>query len=203
MAIFKPVTTEFSNDTNKFLGICKFAIMGFEDKSGMFDWADLYIEVEVKQEHSDYTRKLQIKGSFEKDDKGKISGGSVLKRMYSFFDTIGCTAGLNVDGEWEDEKGDKIEDIKRYLNKSWIAKATAEFEPVSYDYLAYFYKEKPKKPGAKAYTTVWPKVYQSSEENYNKLKSDIDWLKGKGYLKELTDEVKSAPNMTGSGLANL
>ncbi len=203
MAIFKPVTTEFSNDNNKFLGICKFAIMGFEDKSGMFDWADLYIEVEVKQEHSDYTRKLQIKGSFEKDDKGNISGGSVLKRMYAFFDAIGCTAGLNVEGKWEDEKGEKIDNIKDYLSKSFITKGTADFEPQSYDYLAYFYKEQPKKPGAKSYTTVWPKVYRSSEENYNKLKSDIDWLKGKGYLKELTDEVKSAPNMTGSGLANL
>ena len=203
MAIFKPVNTEFSNDNNKFLGICKFAIMGFEDKSGMFDWADLYIEVEVKQEHSDYTRKLQIKGSFEKDDKGNISGGSVLKRMYAFFDAIGCTAGLNVEGKWEDEKGEKIDNIKDNLSKSFITKGTADFEPQSYDYLAYFYKEQPKKPGAKSYTTVWPKVYRSSEENYNKLKSDIDWLKGKGYLKELTDEVKSAPNMTGSGLANL
>ena len=203
MAILKTVTTEFSNDNNTFLGICKFAIMGFEDKSGMFDWADLYIEVEVKQEHSDYTRKLQIKGSFEKDDKGNISGGSVLRRMYAFFDAIGCTAGLNVEGKWEDEKGEKIDNIKDYLSKSFITKGTADFEPQSYDYLAYFYKEQPKKPGAKSYTTVWPKVYRSSEENYNKLKSDIDWLKGKGYLKELTDEVKSAPNMTGSGLANL
>ena len=109
MAIFKPVTTEFSNDNNKFLGICKFAIMGFEDKSGMFDWADLYIEVEVKQEHSDYNRKLQIKGSYEKDDKGNITGGSVLKRLYNFFDAIGCTAGINVKGEWEDGEGAKID----------------------------------------------------------------------------------------------
>ena len=67
MAIFKPEVAEFSNDNNKFLGINKFAIMHFENKSGMFDWADLYLEVEVKQEHSDYNRKLQIKGSFEKD----------------------------------------------------------------------------------------------------------------------------------------
>ena len=203
MAIFKPEVTEFSNDSNKFLGICKFAIMNFEDKSGMFDWADLYIEVEVKQEHSDYNRKLQIKGSYEKDDKGNITGGSVLKRLYNFFDAIGCTAGINVKGEWEDEKGEKIDNIKDYLSKSFITKGTAEYEPVSYDYIAYFYKEQPKKPGAKAYTNVWPKVYKFSEENQNKLKSDIDWLKGKGYIKELTDEVKGAPEMSGNGLANL
>ena len=65
MAIFKPEVTEF-NGENKFLGINQFAIVGFEDKSGTFDWADLYLEVEVKQEFSDYTRKLQIKVSFEK-----------------------------------------------------------------------------------------------------------------------------------------
>ena len=101
MAIFKPEVKEFSGD-NKFLGVNQFAIIDFEDKSGMFDWADLYLEVEVKQEFSDYTRKLQIKGSFEKDSKGKITGGSVLKRMYTFFEAIGCSAGLNVDGKWED-----------------------------------------------------------------------------------------------------
>ena len=72
--------------------------------------------MEVKQEHSDYSRKLQIKGSFEKDSSGNITGGSVLKRLYTFFEAIGCTAGLNVKGEWEDEDGKKIEDIAEYLN---------------------------------------------------------------------------------------
>ena len=203
MAILRPVTTEFTNETNKFLGICKFAIMNFEDKSAMFDWADLFIEVEVKQEHSDYTRKLQIKGSFEKDSTGNITGGSVLKRLYNFFDAVGCSAGINVKGEWEDEEGTVIDKIEDYLADRFVAQSTAEYKPVSYDYLAYFYKEQPKKPGAKSYTTVWPKVYSFSEDNQVKLKDDIDWLKGKGYLKELTDEVKSAPSMTGSGLANL
>ena len=67
MAIFKPETTEFSGE-NKFQGVNQFAIIDFENKSGTFDWADLYLEIEVKQEFSDYTRKLQIKGSFDKDD---------------------------------------------------------------------------------------------------------------------------------------
>lgn len=200
MAIFKPEIKE-STGGNKFTGICKFAIINFEDKSGMFDWADLYLDVEVKQEHSDYSRKLQIKGSYEKDSAGNITGGSVLKRLYTFFDAIGCKAGVNVKGEWEDENGDKIDDIADYLNKGAV---DGDIESVStYRYLAYFYKEQPKKPGAKSYTTVWPKVYLSSDENQGKLKNDIDWLKGKGYLKELTDEVANAPAMSGDGLANL
>jgi len=73
----------------------------------------------------------------------------------------------------------------------------------NYPYIAYFYKEMPKKPGAKSYTSVWPKVYTSSEENKKKLQSDIDWLKGKGFLKELTDEVVNAPAMSGNSLSNL
>ena len=200
MAIFKPAMTE-STGGNKFTGICKFAVISFADKSDMFDWADLYLEVEVKQEHSDYTRKLQIKGSFEKDASGNITGGSVLKRLYNFFDAIGCTAGLNVKGQWEAEDGTKIDSIVDYLNKG---ASEGDAEPVSsYRYLAYFYKEQPKKPGAKAYTTVWPKVYFATDENVGKLQKDIDWLKSKGYLKELTDEVASAPAMSGDGLANL
>lgn len=200
MAIFKPAMTE-STGGNKFTGICKFAVISFADKSDMFDWADLYLEVEVKQEHSDYTRKLQIKGSFEKDASGNITGGSVLKRLYNFFDAIGCTAGLNVKGEWEAEDGTKIDSIVDYLNKG---ASDGDVETVSsYRYLAYFYKEQPKKPGAKSYVNVWPKVYWASDENTAKLQSDIDWLKSKGYLKELSDEVATAPAMSGDGLSNL
>ena len=200
MAIFKPAMTE-STGGNKFTGICKFAVISFADKSDMFDWADLYLEVEVKQEHSDYTRKLQIKGSFEKDASGNITGGSVLKRLYNFFDAIGCTAGLNVKGEWEAEDGTKIDNIVDYLNKG---ASDGDVETVSsYRYLAYFYKEQPKKPGAKSYVNVWPKVYWANDENTAKLQSDIDWLKSKGYLKELSDEVATAPAMSGDGLSNL
>ena len=201
MAIFRPETKEFTGGS-KFTGVCKFAILNFEDKSHMFDWADLYIEVEVKQEHSDYSRKLQIKGSFEKDSSGNITGGSVLKRIYNFFDAINCIAGINVKGEWEDEEGKKIDDIAGYL--SLYSANPIPGEPIdSYPYIAYFYKEQPKKVGGRAYTTVWPKVYTYSEENKAKLQSDVDWLKSKGYLKEITDEVANAPAMNADSLANL
>ena len=43
MGIFRPAVTESTG--NKFTGICKFAVISFEDKSGMFDWADLYLDV--------------------------------------------------------------------------------------------------------------------------------------------------------------
>ena len=55
----------------------------------------------------------------------------------------------------------------------------------------------------KAYVRVFTKVYRNQEENKAKLKSDIDWMKSKGYLKEVTDEVTDKAEMSGSGLANL
>ena len=122
--------------------------------------------------------------------------------MYTFFEAIGCSAGLNVDGKWEDEKGEEISDIVDYLSIFRSNPIPGE-DIDNYPYIAYFYKEQPKKPGGKAYTTVWPKVYKSNDENKVKLKKDIDWLKGKGYLKELTDAESNAPAMNEGGLANL
>ena len=197
MAIFKPETNgSFAN----FHGICEFGLLEFRDKSADFDWADIFIEVLIKQKSSDYERVLQIKGEFEKEGS-KITGGSALKRMYHFFDQLGCTAGLNVDGEWEDENGDKIEDIAKYLNDKFIV-ANGTYEP-NMEYLGYFYKEQPKVSGSKAYTRVMSKVYKNTEKNKAQLESDIQWMKSKGFLKEVTDEPINKTEMSGSGLANL
>ena len=199
MAIFRP--TEKATPAN-FLGIIEVGILNYADKSNDFDWADVFIEVELSVKNSEYSNKTSLLGSLDKDASGNITGGSVLKRMYKFFDAIGCTAGLNVDGEWEDEKGNKIEDICKHLSL-FTANPIPGSDIDSYPYIAYFYKEQPKKIGARAYTTVWPKVYRYSEDNITKLKNDITWLKGKGYLKELTDEVANAPAMNESSLSNL
>ena len=87
MAIFRPETK--SSGGSNFYGITPIAILGFEDKSNEFDWADLFIDVEVKQQGSDYTKSLRIAGNIEKDANGKITGGTALKRVYGFFDVIG------------------------------------------------------------------------------------------------------------------
>ena len=199
MAIFKP---ESSGSFTDYLGICEIALMSFTDKSKDFEWADIFIEVTVKQKGSDYDKPLQIKGSLEREN-GVVTGGSVLKRMYHFFEQIGCSAGINVQGNWEDENGDEIKDIASYLNEKFACISMPDSPPDSYPYIAYFYKEQPKKIGGKSYTNVWPKVYTYSEENITKLKNDIDWLKGKGYLKELSDEVANAPAFNESSLSNL
>ena len=186
MAIFKPEVKSNSNFTS-FTGICELGITGFEDKSQDFDWADLFLEISVKQKDSEYERKTQIKGNFEKEG-GKITGGSCLKRLYQFFDEIGCEAGINTDGGWEDETGKEIEDIAKYLNDNFV-KPSKDYEPPM-DFIGYFYKEQPKKPGKTAYNKAHYKLYPVGGDNENKLKNDIDWMKSKGYIKEYDEEVK-------------
>jgi hypothetical protein len=198
MAIFKP---ESSGNMNDYLGICEFGMIEFTDKSGEFDWADLFIEVTVKQKGSDYDRNIQIKGSYEKEG-GKITGGSALKRLYQFFDAIGCTAGVNVKGGWEDESGDEIKDIAGYLNDNHLSSVIPGTNP-KFDYLAYFYREQPKVPGGKSYTRAWNKVYKNEAGNKAKLQSDVNWMKSKGYLKEVSDEVINKAEMSGSAMSNL
>ena len=200
MAIFRP---EMSSNTSYF-GICAIALNNFEDKSSQFDWADIFIDVTVNQEGSEYTRNLKIAGSFEKDASGNITGGSVLKRMYVFFDAIGCKAGLNVKGEWEDENGTPIQDIAKYLNDNFIEVSFPDSE-IDYNFIAYIYKEKPKKDGEKAWTRVYHKIYANSEANKTKLDSDVQWLKGRGVIKEASD-IPTPTNqntLQGSGLASL
>lgn len=198
MAIFRPVMST----GNSFFGICEINILSYKDRSNEFDWADVFIDVTVQQKGSEYTRNIKLAGSFDKDPEGNITGGSVLKRMYTFFDAIGCKAGLNVKGEWETEDGTKIENIEEYLNTQWINPNIDENDP---DYIAYVYKEKPKKVGDKAWTRVYHKIYKNNEANKTKLADDVKWLKGKGVIKEATDEPSNSFGNTlqGSGLDNL
>tara|TARA_Y100001963_G_C6653764_1_gene387009 strand:+ start:225 stop:821 length:597 start_codon:yes stop_codon:yes gene_type:complete len=198
MAIFKP---ESNGSFTDFTGICAFGIVDFKDKSENFDWADIFLEATVKQKGSDYDRVLQIKGQLDKEN-GKITGGSVLKKMYHFFEQIGCDAGITVDGKWEDSQGNAIEDIAKYLSDNHLSSVIPGTDP-KYDFIGYFYKEIPKTPGGKSYTRIYSKVYKNSEDNKVKLDNDIKWIKSKGYLKELTDEPVKQAEMSESGLANL
>lgn len=205
MPIFRPDGGK-SSSSSSFYGICPIAIVNFEDKSERFDWSDIYIEVTIRQEGSEYEKTLRIAGSLEKDMNGYITGGSVLNRMYHFFDQIGCQAGMNVDGKWEDKDGNNIKSIEAYLNQhhteAFIPDADNEF-----NYLAYVYKEKPKEKGGKVYSRVFHKIYKNASENRPKLEDDVNWFKSKGYLKEATDSDINTPKknveMSDTGLGNL
>ena len=87
MAIFKP---EVSSSPVSFLGPIEVGIINFKDKSSDFDWADVFIEVELSVKNSEYSNRMSICGRLDKDAEGKITGGSVLKRMYNLFDMLNC-----------------------------------------------------------------------------------------------------------------
>ena len=179
MALFKP---KQSSGGGKFTGICETNIVGFKDRSPEFDWADVFIEVEVGIKDSEYTRNLRIRGSFDKDDKGNITGGSVINRMYKFFGDIGCSAGITVQGNWETEDGESIDSIEDYLNTNHVGKAQ------SHPYLSYIYKEQNKKSG-KTFNSVHYRMFPNTSKGNSDLASHVKWMKTNGYLKEATPEV--------------
>jgi len=203
MAIFRPKGT--SSGSN-FYGITEIALMNFEDKSSDFDWADLYLDVEIKQKGSDYTKQLRITGNLEKDANGKLTGGNALKRMYGFFDVIGEQAGMNVDGVWEDADDNAIDNIAHHLNQGHASLVMPDQEP-EYTYLAYVYKEKPKTPGAKVYSRVFYRIQKNDKDGRRKLEEDVKWFKSKGFIKEATETDMATPQasveMSSSGVGNL
>ena len=194
MAIFKP---EGSTLTGNFQGIVEVGVINFTNRAGEFDWADIFIDIELSVKNSEYSNKMSILGELERDTSGKITGGSVLKRMYRIFDVIGCNAGMNIDGKFEDEHGNVIDDISEYLNERFLTKTE--------DYVVYIYKKKPK-PGKKVYNEVYPRLYPNTDEGKAQCKKDINWLKSKGHLKEATEADMPQTNdlnLADSALSNL
>jgi len=184
MAIFKP-EMKSSGGGNKFMGVCEMGISSFVDKSAEFDWCDLLLEAEVHLKDSEYPKRLAIKGDYEKDAEGNINGGYVLNRMYRFFEAIGCTAGINLKGEFETSEGDVIPDIAQYLNdnhtSSGIPGTTPELTHVGYVYKRQNTKTK------KVYTEVYTRLYPNTEKGKTELEEYIKWMKTNNYLKEYTE----------------
>tara|TARA_R110002012_G_scaffold290060_3_gene483518 strand:- start:114 stop:728 length:615 start_codon:yes stop_codon:yes gene_type:complete len=199
MALFKP---EASTGTSNFSGICNCTIVDIQDKSANFDWADIYLQVTLLQDGSKYTRNANIVGGFETEPNGNVTGGSVIKRMYSFFAAINCDAGVNIKGEWEDAEGNKIDDIAEFLSfatEDWDGETPGK----DGKYLAYFYKQAPKKPGKQAYNVAHYKIYPAGGNCKDQLQNDIDWMKSKGYIKEDTGEAQPVNSIDSDSLGSL
>ena len=194
MALFKPKGATSSGGHDKYTGICEMGIVSFTDKSADFDWADIFIVAEVAIKESDYNREIRIRGSFDKDAKGNIEGGSVLNRMYKFFGDIGCSAGINVKGGWETEDGTAIKDIAKYLTDNHLSSVIPGTNP-SYDFVGYVYKEANKKTG-KAYNTVHYRLFPSNSAGNVDLASHVKWMKTNGYIKEADPATLAKPANT-------
>jgi hypothetical protein len=192
MALIKPAASEKSSVN--YYGVCDIAVLNFQDRSAQYDWADVYLDITVKQKGSDYTKSIRLAGSLDKGPDGTISGGSVLNRLYHIFEVLGVKAGINAQGGWETEDGEAIKDIAKYLNASFAE--GIDSKPTNFPYLAYVYKEKPKHEDGKVYTRVHHKINANSVTGRKQLEDDMNWLREKGYLKEAPLEIKSAQEKT-------
>ena len=192
MALIKPTTSD--KPSVNFYGICDIAVLNFQDRSALYDWADIYLDITVKQKGSDYTKSIRLAGSLDKGPDGSVSGGSVLNRLYHLFDILGVKAGINAKGGWETEDGESIDNIADYLNKGFAE--GIDSKPTNFPYLAYVYKEKPKQVDGKVYTRVHHKINVNSVDGRKKLEDDMNWLRQKGYLKEAPLETESTQDKT-------
>ena len=202
MAVFRPKSSQHSG--SKFIGIQPVGIVEFVDESSKWDWADIYLRVVLKVEGSDFERSMKVAGSLERDHEGNITGGSVLNRMYRIFDVIGCRAGVNLRGEWEDEGNKSIKDIEKYLTDNFVRTGKFPDDDPKFEYLAYVYKKRPTKPGGKVYEEVWPKLALNTVAGKRNLTNDINFLTKKGHIKEATvdDDAPFSTNGTASATAS-
>lgn len=185
MAIFRPTPKTEKSSGNKFSGVCEVGIVNFTDKSADYDWADVYIEIEFAIKDSQYTRNMQLTGSLDRDANGNVEGGHVLDRIYRIFDAIGCTAGINVKGKWEEEDGTEISDIAFYLNTHHTSSFMPDTPP-ALDYVAYIYKAENKKTGS-IFNTMLPKLYPNSDNGKKEMASYVKWMKSNNFLKEVQE----------------
>ena len=180
MARFRPEGGS-SENTTPFGGFMEAAIVDFTDRSNEFDWAEVFIDVTMKTPASQYPVIYSLKGNFDKEDDGKIKSCTLLNRIYYLFDTIGCKGGPNVMGEFEDENGNKIDNLQAYLNTNFVNPDSLNQE--NYPYHIFVYKEWVAKSN-KAFTRVCPKLVMNTDKGIADLKSYVAFLKQKNLIKE-------------------
>ena len=169
-----------------------------DDGEIKFPWADVYLEVMLAG-NSKYPIRLQVAGSYDKDNDGRIRTCSLLNKIYYLFDAIGFGGGPNTIGEWETKTGDKIENIQTFLNNNYVADISDDTKP----YYVYVYRtlQKDKKTGEeKEWTRVCPKIVIDTPDNRKELENYVTFMKSRGHIKEVepNSSGNSATVSTGS-----
>ena len=199
MALFKPEATTTSSN---FSGICACTIVDIEDKSADFDWADIYLQVTLLQDGSKYTRRANIVGGFEKEPNGNVSSNFNDSYILTI-DSAGTEANGNViSSGFYIAKGNKIDNIADFLSQ-YCEDWDGETPGKDGKYLAYFYKQAPKKPGKQAYNVAHYKMYPNGGNCREQLQKDIDWMKSRGYIKEDTGEAQPIQQVDADDLGSL
>ena len=191
---FRPSDLDTASDGgSKFLGYCNVGVVDWESRDDQFDWADVYLVATLSMEGSQYPQEMRLAGSFDREPNGNIKTCTLLKRLYSLFDTIGFEGGPNVQGNMVDEDGNSI-DIVNYLNQNHV---TNPVQP-NHDYIAYVYKEQGRKDPSKTYTTVFPRLAPNTPAGRKDLEGYINFMKSKNLIKEVKEGSTPTPQSNGS-----
>lgn len=187
MTHYRPQATEGGNTfkrTAPWLGYQSACIREFRDRTSEYDWADLYLEIELQTEGSQYPQTMRIFGSFDKNPDGTIKKSTLLNRITYLVDATGWKGGVDKNGNWVDDDS-KIENVADMLNALYAVPKDVDAE---YKYLVYVYKEwvVNKDTGeGRAFTRVDPRLTDSTDHTaVTKFKEYIKFLKAKGVINE-------------------
>ena len=193
MALLQTSTSSTNND---FTGYFEAGIIKFEDKSGQFDWADVWLDVHFNIKGSQYPQIHSIKGSFDKEPDGTVKINKMVRQFNYLKDAIGFTGGINTEGKWESADGEPITDIVDALTKH-ISTVNGTDNPMlepPLNFYIYVYKEAPKKPGDKIYKRVLGKICSNDAKGKADLQSYVTYMQQKQYIKEASDsDVANVP----------
>jgi len=196
---FRPTDLEATKDGgSRFLGFLPVAIMGYENKSHLYSWADVFISVTLQIDGSQYATEMKVAGSYDKEANGNIKSCTLLKRLYWLFDVVGFEGGPDVQGNWVDKDGDEIKDLCKHLEDNH---STNPLVP-KFEYYAYVYKEVSKKDPSKSYTTVYPKLTPNTAAGMKDLEGYIAFIKSKGLIREWDGKSSTKPVSNGEGDVN-
>tara|TARA_R110002020_G_scaffold11657_7_gene43595 strand:- start:3693 stop:4346 length:654 start_codon:yes stop_codon:yes gene_type:complete len=201
---YRPEETQsFKNgDTPPWLGYQNTKILSFKDESSRYDWADVYLVIEMQTAGSDYPTRMRISGSFERDEEGFIMNNSLLKKVHSMADAIGFGGGFNTNGDWVNTVDEPLDDIATFLNNNYTDNSGSEIYP----YTIYVYKTKvmdKQSNEEKVWTKVVERMAKSDDQKQMKtLQSYVKWAKDNDVIKEHVEEKEETPEPWDKPVAN-
>ena len=184
-----------TNSTGQgYLGLQGARIVGVEDRTAQYDWADVFLAVELELERSKYTADLTICGTFDfHEGTEEITENSLVRHVFYFAQAVGWTGGLDIHGQFCLGDGTVIDDIERYLQDTVVPAFDEQARLVDqheYPYLVYFYKAwNPKK--RRAYHRVLNKIVQNTPEDRQELVQYLGYMRRNGYLNEYQEDTQT------------
>jgi len=193
--VYRPPEVDKQTGNGDWTGVKEVGIIGFQDLSAEkkemgWQYADVYIDVELSVKDSDYTRNLAISGDLVKDVDGNLEHTATITRVYQLMDILGCKAGLNIKGEWVEAGDTPITDIGAYLS----AKYAQSEASVQHNLYAFIFNKQAKAGSVKQdgskrdyYTNVYGRLWELSPKGLKDANSFVVFMRKGNKLKEFIE----------------